>query len=65
MARKQIEIKILQDGSVEAEAIGFKGKSCDAGMKFLEKALGKKVSGKKKPEYQSNTTHDQSLGGGK
>ncbi|MGN6556203.1 MAG: DUF2997 domain-containing protein [Verrucomicrobiota bacterium] len=55
---KQIKVIISEDGSVEIEAVGFKGNSCERATAALEKALGVKTGGKKKPEYrQEDKTH--------
>lgn len=50
MAR-EIEIVIGKDGAVSIEALGFEGKTCEDATKELERALGKEVESKKKPEW--------------
>ena len=46
-------IKIIFDelGQIEMEAIGFKGRACEAATEAMIKALGVPVCTKKKPEY--------------
>ena len=57
---KSIEIDIDTNGGVQIEAIGFKGKGCEAATKAIEEALGTTTSRKKKPEYHQQTTGNQS-----
>ena len=52
---KSIEIEIATNGDVKIEAIGFKGKGCEAATKAIEDALGTTKSRKKKPEYHQQT----------
>ena len=40
--RKKIEITFSLEGEVTLETKGFAGKSCLAGSKFIEEALGQK-----------------------
>ncbi|MCQ2738417.1 MAG: DUF2997 domain-containing protein, partial [archaeon] len=40
---KQYKIKILSDGSIEVETVGFKGKQCLDSIDFLEDFLKAKV----------------------
>ncbi|MGB8166256.1 MAG: DUF2997 domain-containing protein [Chthoniobacteraceae bacterium] len=56
---KSIEIEIAPSGEVKIEAIGFKGKGCEAATKAIEDALGTAKSRKKKPEYHQQTTGSQ------
>jgi hypothetical protein len=52
MADQDFEIKILPDGTIDIDMIGFKGQSCDAELKKLVKIMGATVvSNKKKPDY--------------
>lgn len=53
---KQIEIIIGADGSVNIEAVNFKGSSCEQATKAFEEALGVIGTRKKKPEYHSSNT---------
>ena len=50
---KTIKVVIDQDGSVEIEAIGYKGPECEKATQALEEAIGDVVSRKKKPEYNA------------
>lgn len=58
---KQINITIGEDGSVEIESSGFKGKSCAEVTKVFEQALGSTKERKFKPEYyqQEESKHQQ------
>ncbi len=49
--QKTITVDIGADGSVAIEAHNFKGVGCAKATAFLEAALGKVASTKKKPEY--------------
>jgi len=56
MAR-EIEITIDQDGKVEIEAFGFKGKGCHEVLDSLCRSLGKLERAKRKAEfYESKVT---------
>ncbi len=48
---KTINIIVDVDGSVEIDAIGFKGSSCQGATKAIEKALGLATDSRKKAEY--------------
>ena len=50
MAHKEIKVKIDTKGTVKIEGVGFVGKSCNAAMEFLEKALGTLRHRKDKPD---------------
>lgn len=52
-----INVSILPDGTIEIDAVGFKGASCAEATKFLEQALGMDTSKRrKKPEFESTET---------
>lgn len=51
MATEKIIIEIDKDGSVQVEAVGFKGKACMKATEFLEKILGKVTRRTTKPDY--------------
>ena len=51
MQRKEVEIVINNDGTVEMDQKGWEGKSCDGAINDLVKALGKVTDKKKKKEY--------------
>jgi hypothetical protein len=48
---KTILITFDELGNIEIEALGFKGKACEAATEKMIKALGVPVCTKKKPEY--------------
>ncbi len=48
---KSITIIIDEQGGIEIEGHGFKGKACEAKMRSFIEALGETTSSKKKPEY--------------
>ena len=57
MKRKEIEIVIDQDGNVQVEARGFRGRTCAAATKDFLEALGGSQCEKKKSEwYQTEKT---------
>lgn len=56
---KQIKIKIGLDGSVEVDALGFKGQGCKAATKPIEEALGMVAGSKPKPEIHVHETQNQ------
>jgi hypothetical protein len=54
---KEIVIDVSNDGEIQIETRGFKGKSCVHESAFLEKVLGKKISRSLTPAYwQENLT---------
>jgi len=55
MAKGTIEIEIAPDGSVEIDAVGFKGADCEKATKAYEDALGGKVTATRKPEFYQTT----------
>lgn len=59
---KQIKVTVNEDGSLEIEAVGYKGNACEKATAALEKALG--VAGKrtKKPEYYQANEQSQKAG---
>lgn len=48
---KTIIVTVDENGQIEIEATGFKGKACEAATSSFIKALGVPVCTKKKPEY--------------
>jgi Protein of unknown function (DUF2997) len=44
---------------VKIEAVGFKGKGCEAATKAIEEALGIVKDRKKKPEYNQQVVGQQ------
>ena len=48
---KQVRIKLGPDGSIRAEAFGFKGASCEEATAFLNKLFGDPESKELKDSY--------------
>ena len=48
---KEIVIDVSNDGEIQVETRGFKGKSCISESEFLKKVLGKEVSRSLTPTY--------------
>ena len=48
---KTIEITFAPSGATKVETKGFAGSSCQQASKFIEEALGEKVSDIKKAEF--------------
>jgi hypothetical protein len=56
--QKQVKILINDDGTIEFDQIGYKGKSCHGDIKDLINSLGKEKKTVKKPEYyKDNEVH--------
>lgn len=51
----EIEIIINEDGTVEIDGVGFNGKGCDEALGEYVKAIGKKISDKKKSDFYQQT----------
>ena len=51
MPKKEIEIIIETDGTLDIDQIGWEGKQCDGAIDDLAKSLGKITEKKKKHEY--------------
>ncbi len=48
---RSVEVTIKPDGSIEIEAVGFKGGACEKATEAVEKALGVVASRRLKPEH--------------
>ena len=48
---KQIIVEVDTDGEVTVDAQGYTGESCREATGFLEKALGRSVTQRLKPDY--------------
>ena len=61
---RSVEVCIATDGSIQIDAVGFKGSDCEAATKFLEDALGIAGQRQRKPEYHQRATvqSQQNLG---
>lgn len=65
MNKESIVVLLGADGTVQVEAVGYKGNSCEKATAFIEQALGLETKSKKfKPDYYSNlaTTAKQKIG---
>lgn len=62
MTMKKIEIIIDTDGTVEAEAFGFKGQGCTEALDVFAKALGTTVETKNKGDYYAKETERVKVG---
>lgn len=51
MAKVELEIIIDEDGEVQVDIKGMKGKKCEEISKYIEEILGEIKNKKKKPEY--------------
>ena len=51
---QQVTVTIEADGSIEIEASGYTGKSCEDTTSWLEEELGLVEDTKYKPEYYSH-----------
>lgn len=61
MTQKKIVVEIDKEGNARIEAIGFTGPACEAATKFVEEALGGKVSRNKKKEYTQRVQGNQGV----
>lgn len=59
---KQIKVTVNEDGSLEIEAVGYKGNACEKATAALEKALGVPGKRTKKPEYYQGSQQSQKAG---
>ncbi|MDA1257861.1 MAG: DUF2997 domain-containing protein [Chloroflexi bacterium] len=64
MNGRTIEVTVAPDGSLEIDAVGFRGPDCEQATRFLEEALGAVSERGRKPEYQarSNARTRQRIG---
>jgi len=51
MNQPTIEVTVRPDGSIEVDAVGFHGETCEQATAFLEQALGPVAAKRRKPEY--------------
>ena len=49
--RPEIRITVSDDGEIQIETVGFKGKSCISETEFLKKVLGKEKFKQLTPAY--------------
>jgi hypothetical protein len=62
MMSKTIEVIVLTDGSLKIDAVGFQGADCAKATKFLELALGRVLTGQRKPEFYRQVRRRQVVG---
>jgi len=55
MAKKEITIIINDDGTIEIDQKGWKGKDCHGSIQDLINALGKKIKTTKKKEWNKKS----------
>lgn len=63
---RSVEVCVATDGSIQIDAVGFKGSDCETATKFLEDALGIAGQRQHKPEYHQrvNAQSQQNLNAG-
>ncbi len=60
MKKECIEVTLNPDGTVQVEAHGYVGNSCEEATRFLEEALGLDTKNRKaKPERYATTKQKQ------
>ncbi len=59
---KRIEVDISPGGGVTIDAVGFTGPDCEQATEFLEKALGQKMTVRRKPEYMQRRYRARTAG---
>lgn len=60
MVKKSIKVLISPEGEATVEAIGYKGQSCEEATRWIERALGKTLAKKVKPErFQTEVHHEE------
>lgn len=57
--RPQIKITVSDEGEIQIETVGFKGKSCVEETEFLKKVLGKETFKQLTPAYYVNETQEK------
>lgn len=64
-SKKEVEITIKEDGTIDIEQLGYFGKECAGDVDDLIKTLGRETHKKKKPEFHSKTqtVNRQRIGG--
>lgn len=60
---KQIIVTVEQSGEIKIDAVGFKGAACEKATAAIERALGARSGGAKKPEFHATAEQRQSAGG--
>lgn len=60
---RSIEILFRNDGTVQIDALGFKGADCSKATAAFERAIGDVTSVVRKPEYRVEQKQVQKVGG--
>ena len=63
---RRISVRVSPTGEISVEAIGYKGKGCEAATKAIEDALGNPGTRTRKADYwrqESTSKNQQRLGG--
>lgn len=56
---RRIEVLITPDGKTSIQTLGFTGSSCQEASRFLEEALGQRISQHRTAEfYESEAVHE-------
>ena len=56
-----IEITISPNGQTQVATRGFQGSSCEAASRFLEEALGKRMSSERTAEFYLHASTDMRI----
>jgi hypothetical protein len=56
---KTIEILIAPDGKTSLQTLGFSGSACRGASKFLEEALGKRLTEQRTTEFYQSQAAEQ------
>lgn len=63
---RRIVVRVSPTGDIQVEAVGFRGKGCEASTREIEQALGKRTARTFKPEHRLAgvpVRQQQTLGG--
>ena len=62
MVKRQIQLRILKDGSVELSVLNGQGADCLDLTDALEKGIGTTTNRQMKPEFYESARNSQNLG---